>query len=366
MTHYLHEEQREAIRARQLRWLWRTEFPTWCVIMLVWGGWISVVVFWSALGIWLATPLLVLLTTGYMSLQHELIHGHPTRWPRVNQLFGQLPIAVWYPWRLYRDSHLQHHRNEHLTVPDEDPETYYYSAAQWQRFPRLLPLVARVRNTLPGRVLFGPLLDITGTTIDAVKTIRGGDRQTLAMWVIHALLLSLVACVLHHFGVPLLWYLLAVSYPALSLTKVRSFYEHRAAENPAARSTLNEAGVFWRLLFLNLNYHLVHHDLPGLPWYGLREVYLADRDAWQARSEGYVVPGYGTWFTAHFIAPVNVGLHPFAASHRSINDSVIAHVPVQSRRRYGAVAATPDTHPNDATAGHAAVAGTAAATLVAE
>ena len=25
------------------------------------------------------------------TLQHELIHGHPTRWPRVNQLFGLLP-----------------------------------------------------------------------------------------------------------------------------------------------------------------------------------------------------------------------------------------------------------------------------------
>ena len=53
---------------------------------------------------------------------------------------------------------------------------------------------------------------------------------------------------------------------------------------PQARSIINEAGWPWRLLFLNLNYHLVHHDLPGLPWYGLRDVYLAEREAYQRRS----------------------------------------------------------------------------------
>lgn len=59
--------------------------------------------------------------------------------------------------------------------------------------------------------------------------------------------------------------MLAVSYPALALTKVRSFLEHRAADDPLARSVINEAGLPWRALFLNLNYHAVHHDLPGSP-----------------------------------------------------------------------------------------------------
>jgi hypothetical protein len=36
---------------------------------------------------------------------------------------------------------------------------------------------------------------------------------------------------------------LAVSYPALALTKVRSFLEHRAADDPLARSVINEAGL---------------------------------------------------------------------------------------------------------------------------
>lgn len=77
-------------------------------------------------------------------------------------------------------------------------------------------------------------------------------------------------CPMMHNGFSPVWFVLAVSYPALALTKVRSFYEHRAADDPLARSVINEAGLFWRVLFLNLNYHSVHHDLPGVPWYGLK------------------------------------------------------------------------------------------------
>ena len=108
------------------------------IMAAVYGGWFAVALGWQTLGPRLGAPLLILLTARYMSLQHELIHGHPTRWPRVNQLFGLLPLAVWYPYGLYRDSHLRHHRNDHLTDPHEDPESYYFSAAQWRRYPRLL------------------------------------------------------------------------------------------------------------------------------------------------------------------------------------------------------------------------------------
>ncbi|WP_250547170.1 fatty acid desaturase, partial [Serratia marcescens] len=111
-AHYLHPEQRERIRQLYRRRHWRLELPTWGIMAAVYGGWFGVALGWQTLGPWLGAPLLILLTTWYMSLQHELIHGHPTRWPRVNQLFGLLPLAVWYPYGLYRDSHLRHHRND--------------------------------------------------------------------------------------------------------------------------------------------------------------------------------------------------------------------------------------------------------------
>jgi fatty acid desaturase len=113
-----------------------------------------------------------------------------------------------------------------------------------------------------------------------------------------------------HCEFSVIWFVLVVSYPALAITKVRSFLEHRAADDPLARSVINEAAWPWRLLFLNLNYHSVHHDLPAVPWYGLRTVYLRDKAAYQQRNSGFLVHGYSEWLRQFFFTPVEVNAHP--------------------------------------------------------
>ena len=310
---YLSARQRADIASRSRHVWWRLEIPTWLLIVSVYGGWFATVFYWHQLGPWLGTPLLVWFTTWYMSLQHELIHGHPTRKPWLNQLIGTLPLAVWYPYGLYRDTHLQHHRNEHLTLPGDDPEAYYFSRASWESLSPAMKAVVRLRNTLPGRMLIGPLLDIVSTLTGALIAVLRGEWRTVGMWLIHGALLVVVFSGMAQRGLSPLYFIFAVSYPALSLTKVRSFFEHRAEHAPQARSTLNEAGFLWRLLFLNLNYHLVHHDLPGVPWYALRQIYVSDREAYIQRSGGFVVHGYRQWFRDHTQTPVDVEAHPFAA-----------------------------------------------------
>ena len=57
----------------------------------------------------------------------------------------------------------------------------------------------------------------------------------------------------------------------------------------------------------------MHHDLPGLPWYGLRDVYLAEREAYQRRSQGFVAQGYGEWLRDYALTPIDVGVHPLRA-----------------------------------------------------
>ena len=131
---YLHPQQRNQIHRLASGFLWRSELPTWLLMFTIYAGWFATLAFWQTLGLLPATLLLIGFTAWYMSLQHELIHGHPTRFAWLNQLFGTLPLAVWYPYGLYRDSHLAHHRHHSLTHPVDDPESYYFTDESWARF----------------------------------------------------------------------------------------------------------------------------------------------------------------------------------------------------------------------------------------
>lgn len=240
---YLHPQQRERIHQFSRSWLWRSELPTWLLIVAVYGGWFASLAWWRELGIFPATLLLIWFTAWYMSLQHELIHGHPTSRPWFNQLLGTLPLAVWYPYGLYRDSHLAHHHHHLLTQPVDDPESYYFTPQSWQRFAPWQRSLIHLRNTFIGRLLVAPLLDIAQTLGSALAAFRHRRVNTIAMWLVHGLLLAALFAWMNHLGFSPLYFVLAISYPALALTKVRSFLEHRAADDPLARSVINEAGL---------------------------------------------------------------------------------------------------------------------------
>ncbi len=57
-------------------------------------------------------------------------------------------------------------------------------------------------------------------------------------------------------------------------------------------------------MFLNNNYHAVHHDLPHVPWYALRDVYETYRQQYLERSGGFLVRGYSEWLRFYAFAPV--------------------------------------------------------------
>ena len=284
----------------------RQEWPTWLLIVVIYAGWFGTVLQWHQLGPWLGTPVLIVLTCWYMSLQHELIHGHPTRYRWLNALFGLLPLAVWYPYAVYRDTHLAHHHDESLTLPGVDPESYYLSSVPEHSLAKAL---GQWRNTAPGRLLLGPALGWLATLKAAWHT--GGYAQGL-VWGSHFFLLALQLAWLARAGIPAWYYVLCIAYPALALAMIRSFYEHRAVPDAHARSVLNEAAWPWRLLFLNLNYHLVHHLYPGMPWYRLHRAYLSDRAHYQQLAGGFVEQGYLPLLWRHRRQAVIDIVHPFA------------------------------------------------------
>lgn len=187
---YLDDAQRVAVAAERARPLWRGEWPTWLLIVVIHAGWFGTLALWHRLGPVIGTALMIWWCAWYMSLQHELIHGHPTRRPWLNALFGTLPLAVWYPYRLYRDSHLRHHDDFHLTVPERDTESWYVSQAAWAQMGPLRRRLHWFNKTFCGRLLVGPALAVSATWLDAVRRPLRGEWRDVPMWLGHLAMLG--------------------------------------------------------------------------------------------------------------------------------------------------------------------------------
>ncbi|WP_175835411.1 fatty acid desaturase [Burkholderia anthina] len=323
MAEYFDVDHARAIAALDARFTARTEWPTWLLVVAIYGGWLAVLLLvrTERLSLAAATPPLILLGAWHMSLQHELLHGHPTRSRFVNRLLGYPPLTVWYPYTLYRDTHLDHHRDEDLTVPGVDPETNYVSHDRWRQLPGWRRALTVARTTFIGRLIFGPPTSVAAMFVDAFAAFRRGDFRYLPMWLTHAAsVAALLAWLQWAIGVPWWYYLLAITWPALSLAMIRSLFEHRAAPHPKARIAINEAGFAMRLLYLNNNYHLVHHDLPKLPWYDLPRAYRMRRAAYAEKNGGFVIRGgYRTLLTRHAWTPTDTPVHPFDRGTASLS-----------------------------------------------
>ena len=313
MSEYLSPQQEQVVARLLASPTARSEWPTWLLIPVIYGSWVATLYWSQRLGLLATTLLLILSTTWYMSLQHELVHGHPTRNRRLNKLLGYAPLAVWFPYTLYMESHLRHHNDAVLTLPGVDPETHYVSDETWQRSGWLMRALFVHRKRFWGRFVFGPAMAIVAMAREAIDQVRGGNYHYVLMWAMHLTLLSaMLATIAVVAGIPAWYYLLAVAYPALSLAMVRSYYEHRAAADCKHRIAINEASWPMRVLYLNNNYHLVYHDLPSLPWYLLARVYWADREAYLARCGGFRIGGYGELAWRFGMTPIDAPVHPMS------------------------------------------------------
>ena len=287
------------------------EWQTWLLILAIYGSWLGLVVAYPVLPGWLATGLLIVVTSWFMSLQHELLHGHPTRSKGINRMLGLMPLSAWYPYDVYRDSHLAHHRDELLTTPGIDPECNYVEPAHFARMSPLRRGLRWATRTVAGRLLLGPALTIPEVWADIVTGPRQRGMVSVRTWGVHLLLLVMVLWwVQRQAGITPLHYLFGIAYPALGLAMLRSFYEHRPAAVPAHRIVINEAALPWRMLYLNNNYHAVHHDHPALPWYRIPAAYRADREGYLRRNGNFLLPGYGHVLRRHAFRPVDSPVHP--------------------------------------------------------
>jgi fatty acid desaturase len=111
-------------------------------------------------------------------------------------------------------------------------------------------------------------------------------------------------------AVPWSAYLALFVLPGVSLTLVRSFAEHKAANTPLERTAIVEAGAPLALLFLNNNLHFAHHKRPDLPWHALPAYYRAHRDQLLDENGGLRYRGYREILRRFLLHPVDTPAHP--------------------------------------------------------
>ena len=131
------------------------------------------------------------------------------------------------------------------------------------------------------------------------KLLRAGEGRVLLGWGLHLIGLVPLLLWLQWVGMPLWAYLLAV-YLGTALLKIRTYLEHRAHEAFRARTVVIEDRGPLSYLFLNNNFHVVHHMHPTLPWYELPALYASRRAHYLRRNEAYVYHSYGQIIRQYF------------------------------------------------------------------
>jgi fatty acid desaturase len=292
----------------------RHDGPTLLVAIFLYAAWTALVLFHAHLSWWLITPIGAYLVAWHFSLQHEAIHslrGIPA-WLRFALVFP--PLGLWFPFTLYRKSHSIHHRDQQLTDPQRDTESYYVYSQDWQALNPFWRAVLMANQTLLGRLVLGPVLRLSRLAQRETGRVRRGDYSHLPAWLIHAVAVGILFWFISHICGMRWWqYVLGIAYPGMSLGLLRAFTEHRWAPRITERTASVESNLVFGLLFLFNNLHIVHHLEPALPWYRIPGAYRRNRDRLLELNGYFVYRGYGEIAVTFLFRPVFVPVLPDAS-----------------------------------------------------
>jgi fatty acid desaturase len=276
------------------------EWPTLLVVACVYATLGLLVWFNNILPWWIIMPIGTYAATLHSSLQHEVLHGHPTRLRWLNEALVFITPSFWLPFQRYRETHLTHHNNAHLTDPERDPESYYILPDAWANSSVVKRSLYSINQTLAGRMLIGPAVGIVRFWSAEFLDVMGGDRSKAGAWLLFAVSAIPTLGYVAWCGMPLWKYYLLIAYPSISVALVRSYCEHQAAERIEHRTIVVECSAFWSLLFLNNNLHVAHHERPSLAWYKLPAYYRSEREALIRQNNGYRM-SYADMFWCYFL-----------------------------------------------------------------
>ena len=287
------------------------EWPTLLLVVASYPAWLAVTHAYGRWPLWIVAPVAVALLTLHSSLQHEILHGHPTRSARLNRLFAIVPLSLWLPYMRYQQLHLIHHHDERLTDPLDDPESFYWTPEDWARLSPFSHAMLRVQQTLAGRVLLGSYWRIGMFLHHEFIGVLRNNKGLRAIWLEHLLwCLPVIAWVKLVCGMPLWVYVVALAIPARGMVMIRAFAEHRARPEVRKRTAIVEKSWLLGPLFLFNNLHSLHHEMPGLPWYQYHDRYRLHRNRLVAENGGLVYVNYFEVARRYLFRPHDVLQHP--------------------------------------------------------
>ncbi len=286
------------------------EWPTLLIFAATYAFWAG-----STTILWSLSPLLAILAAAvaiaqFSSLTHEVLHGHPLRSQTLSEALVFPGLTVFVPYLRFKDLHLKHHFDPDLTDPYDDPESNYLDPDVWARLSVPLRTLLRFNNTLFGRMLFGPAISAHALFRNDLAAIRRGDRRVALAWALHVPGLALVGLWLATVGQMPVWAYLMAAYLGWSLLKIRTYLEHRAHDAARARTVVIESQGPLALLFLNNNFHVVHHMHPNVPWYKLPSLYFGNRDHYLRRNDSYRFRSYAEIFRQFLFRAKDPVPHP--------------------------------------------------------
>jgi fatty acid desaturase len=312
------------------------EMPTLALLLGTYGAWLVITSAYGRWSLWIIAPAVSVLLALHSSLQHEIIHGHPTRWALINRLLGMAPLSLWLPFERYRRNHLAHHIDERLTDPLDDTESYYWTPEDWAALRPISRVLLQIQQTLAGRILIGSYWRVVIFLRRELRAIVRNQGNVRVIWLEHLLwcvfVIVWLAVVCH---MPLWIYVVAMILPGNAILMIRSFAEHRAYPETSRRTALVERAWLLGPLFLFNNLHALHHESPGIPWYEYNARYRLDRERLIAQNGGLV---YATYFDvarrflfrAHDVIPHPMGRVPQGRRAALASDEVLVVPPART------------------------------------
>ena len=286
------------------------QWPSMLMIVVCYTAWAAVTTVMASGSLVATMIILPFIITFHSSLQHEALHGHifQSRFMRYAAVFSA--IGIFIPYERFRDTHLEHHIDVNLTDPYDDPESNFIYPHQWNNHTFALRLFYNFNNTLMGRMLVGPAISMSKFYKGDIKAICSGNTRIMKAYAMHGLSILPILFWLEAFSPLTVESYLVACYFATGILKIRTFLEHRAHSDIQGRSVIVEDNGLLALLFLNNNFHALHHKKPHLPWYELPHNYRQHKGMILRHNDYYVYRNYGEVFRRFFFKRKDPVSHP--------------------------------------------------------